>query len=67
MSKDKIEEFENLKKNNDFNRFNQNLKNKGIYKPFRFDLGGYLKFKDKSPRFAIIYSYGSLKQSSDEI
>ena len=48
LSKDKIEEFENLKKNNDFNRFNQNLKNKGIYKPFRFDLGGYLKFKDKN-------------------
>ncbi len=48
LSKDKIEEFENFKKDNDFNRFNQNLKNKGIYKPFRFDLGGYLKFKDKN-------------------
>ena len=48
LSRNKIEEFENLKNNSNFNKFKNDLKNRGIYKPFRFDLGGYLKFKDRN-------------------
>lgn len=48
LSKNKIEEFEKLKNYNEFDKFKQNLKDKGIYKPFRFDLGGYQKFKDRN-------------------
>ena len=48
LSNKKIQEFEKLKKQDNFNEFEQNLKNKGIYKPFRFDLGGYLKFKERN-------------------
>tara|TARA_B100001057_G_scaffold499668_1_gene611207 strand:- start:1872 stop:2885 length:1014 start_codon:yes stop_codon:yes gene_type:complete len=48
LSNNKIEEFENLKSYNDLDKFKQNLKDKGIYKPFRFDLGGYQKFKERN-------------------
>ncbi len=48
LSENKIKEFENSKNKDDLNEFNQNLKDKGIYKPFRFDLGGYQKFKDRN-------------------
>ena len=48
LSENKIKEFEKSKNNIDFVKFIENLKDRGIYKPFRFDLGGYLKFKDKN-------------------
>ncbi len=47
LSNKKIEEFQNIKNRNDFDKFSQYLKDKGIYKPFRFDLGGYQKFKER--------------------
>jgi len=46
ISQKKVLDFESQKKNNDFT-FVENLKKRGVYKPFRFDLGNYLNFKEK--------------------
>ena len=45
ISKKKAQDFE-INKNNNAN-FVEQLKKRGVYKPFRFDIGNYLTFKEK--------------------
>jgi len=49
ISKKKAQDFE-INKNNNAN-FVEQLKKRGVYKPFRFDIGNYLTFKRKKNRY----------------
>ena len=47
IAKEKGDIFENQRRNKTILPFIEKLKKKGIYKPFRFDLGNYLNFQEK--------------------
>ncbi len=47
LGNEKIKKFENEKNSESYEKFFNTLKERQMFKPFRYDLGGYLNFKDK--------------------
>ncbi len=47
LSNEKIKKFENEKNSESYKNFFNSLKERQMFKPFRYDLGDYLNFKDR--------------------